>query len=67
MKKSWRLMGLKNRFVLAAAAILVDCAGPASLAVEGELLDQLADGHRLVETSAGEFGWVVRTREQRPE
>jgi type III secretion system (T3SS) SseB-like protein len=42
-----------------AAAVLVDCAGPASLAVEGELLEQLATGHRLVETAPGEFGWVV--------
>jgi len=42
-----------------AAAVLVDCAGPASLAVEGELLEQLAAGHRLVETAPGEFGWVV--------
>jgi hypothetical protein len=42
-----------------AAAVLVDCAGPASLVVEGELLDQLAAGHRLVETSPGEFGWMV--------
>jgi hypothetical protein len=42
-----------------AAAVLVDCAGPASLAVEGDLLEQLATGHRLVETAPGEFGWVV--------
>jgi hypothetical protein len=42
-----------------AAAVLVDCAGPASLAVEGEVLEQLAAGHRLVETGPGEFGWVV--------
>jgi hypothetical protein len=42
-----------------AAAVLVDCAGPASLAVEGDLLDQLAAGHRLVETAPGEFGWVM--------
>ena len=42
-----------------AAAVLFDCAGPASLAIEGELLEQLAAGHRLVETAPGEFGWVV--------
>ena len=42
-----------------AAAVVVDCAGPASLAVEGDVLEQLAAGHRLVETAAGEFGWVV--------
>jgi SseB protein N-terminal domain len=42
-----------------ADAVLVDCAGPASLALEGDVLEQLAAGHRLVETAAGEFGWVV--------
>ena len=42
-----------------AAAVLVDCAGPASLAVEGDVLEQLAAGHRLVETAPGEFGWLV--------
>ena len=42
-----------------AAAVLVDFAGPALLAVEGELLEQLAAGHRLIETAPQEFGWVV--------
>jgi hypothetical protein len=42
-----------------AAAVLVDCSGPASLAVEGDVLEQLAAGHRLVETAPGEFGWVM--------
>lgn len=42
-----------------AAAVLVDCAGPASLALDGEVLEQLAAGHRLVEMAPGEFGWVV--------
>ena len=42
-----------------AAAVLIDCAGPVSLAVEGDVLAQLAAGHRLVETAPGEFGWVV--------
>jgi hypothetical protein len=42
-----------------ATAVLIDCAGPASLALEGEVLEQLAAGHRLVETAAGEFGWVL--------
>jgi hypothetical protein len=50
-----------------AAAVLVDCAGPTSLAIEGDLLDQLAAGHRLVETSPGEFGWAVPAGEQRAE
>jgi hypothetical protein len=50
-----------------AAAVLIDCAGPTSLVVEGDLLDQLAAGHRLVETSPGEFGWVVPAEERRAE
>lgn len=42
-----------------AAAVLVDVAGPHPLVVEGEVLDELAAGHRLVETSAEAFGWAV--------
>jgi hypothetical protein len=42
-----------------ATAVLVDCAGPAPLALDGDVLEQLAAGHRLVETAPGEFGWVV--------
>ena len=41
-----------------AAAVLIDVAGPHPLAVEGEVLDQLAAGHRLVETGLDEFGWA---------
>ena len=44
-----------------AEAVMVDCAGPASLALEGEVLNRLAAGQRLVETASGEFGWVVAT------
>jgi type III secretion system (T3SS) SseB-like protein len=50
-----------------ATAVLLDCAGPASLVVEGDLLDQLAAGCRLIETSSGEFGWLVPVSEQGPE
>ena len=39
--------------------MLVDFAGPAALVIEGEVLDSLAAGHRLVETADGEFGWVI--------
>jgi len=46
-----------------AAAILVDCAGPVPLALEGDVLEQLAAGHRLVETGPGEFGWAVAAGE----
>ena len=46
-----------------AAAVLVDCAGPSPLALEGDVLEELAAGHRLVETAPGAFGWVVPTGE----
>ena len=44
-----------------AAAVLVDCAGPAALALEGDVLAHLAAGHRLVEAAPGDFGWAVPT------
>ncbi|GAB2597770.1 SseB family protein [Microlunatus antarcticus] len=39
--------------------VLVDVAGPHPLVIEGEVLDALAVGHRLVEVEPGEFGWAV--------
>jgi hypothetical protein len=42
-----------------ANAVLVDCAGPSPLVIEGEVLAALAAGHRLVETTDGGFGWMV--------
>jgi hypothetical protein len=44
----------------AAAALLIDVAGPDPLVVDGEILAHLASGHRLVELDGG-FGWAVRT------
>ena len=41
------------------AAVLIDIAGPHALVIEGDVLDELAAGHRLVELSDGEFGWVT--------
>lgn len=41
-----------------AAALLIDAAGPDPLAVDGEVLAQLAAGHRLVGLDDG-FGWAV--------
>lgn len=41
------------------SALLVDVAGPHPLVIDGEVLDALAVGHRLVETGPGEFGWAV--------
>lgn len=46
-----------------ATAVLVDCAGPATLVIEGEVLASLAAGHRLVETGDGEFGWAMAAPE----
>ena len=37
--------------------ILVDIAGPHPLVIEGDLVEQLAAGHRLVELDDG-FGWM---------
>ncbi|GAA2102402.1 hypothetical protein GCM10009841_18810 [Microlunatus panaciterrae] len=42
-----------------AVALLVDHSGPHPLVIEGEVLDQLAQGHRLVDLPGGQFGWVV--------
>jgi hypothetical protein len=39
--------------------VLVDVAGPHPLAIEGEVLEALAAGHRLVELEPEEFGWAV--------
>ena len=35
--------------------VLIDVAGPQPLAIDGEVLDALAAGHRLVEAAVGEF------------
>jgi hypothetical protein len=40
-------------------AVLIDLAGPHPLVIEGEVLGELAAGHRLVELAEGEFGWVI--------
>ena len=40
-------------------AVLVDMAGPHPLVIDGEVLGELAAGHRLVELADGEFGWIM--------
>ena len=40
-------------------AVLIDVAGPHALVIEGEVLGELAAGHRLVELEEGEFGWIT--------
>jgi hypothetical protein len=40
-------------------AMLVDMAGPHPLVIDGEVLGELAAGHRLVELADGEFGWIM--------
>jgi hypothetical protein len=43
-----------------AMALLVDYAGPYALVIDGEVLAELAAGHRLAELPNGEFGWAVQ-------
>jgi SseB protein N-terminal domain len=44
-------------------AILIDVAGPHAFVIDGEVLGELAAGHRLVELADGEFGWVIAATE----
>ena len=46
-----------------AAALLVDFAGPHPLVIEGDVLAELALGHRLVELPDGQFGWAMPAAE----
>jgi hypothetical protein len=45
------------------AVVLIDVAGPHTLVIEGEILAELASGHRLVELADGEFGWILPARD----
>jgi SseB protein N-terminal domain len=40
-------------------AILIDASGPQPFVLEGEILAELAAGHRLVELADDQFGWVL--------
>ncbi len=42
-----------------ASALLVDVAGPVLFVVEGDDLDALARGHRLVHLDDGRWGWAA--------
>lgn len=42
-----------------AMALLVDFAGPHPLVIEGDILAELAAGHRLTALPDGGFGWMV--------
>ena len=42
-----------------SVALIVDPAGPASLALESDLLNAFADGRRLVRLDDGGFGWLT--------
>jgi SseB protein N-terminal domain len=44
-------------------AVLIDVAGPHPLVIEGDVLGELASGHRLVELADGEFGWIIPPRQ----
>jgi hypothetical protein len=39
--------------------VLIDVAGPHPFVLEGEVLGELAAGHRLVELPDDQFGWMV--------
>jgi hypothetical protein len=39
--------------------VLIDVAGPHPLVLEGDILGELAAGHRLVELPDDQFGWIV--------
>lgn len=41
-----------------AEALLIDVAGPVPFVIEADLVAQLGQGRRLVETSDGGFGWA---------
>jgi SseB protein N-terminal domain len=49
----------KTALAEGAAALIIDLAGPHTLAIEGVVLHELAAGHRLVETEPDAFGWAV--------
>lgn len=51
----------KTALAEGAATLLIDPAGPFTLAIEDVLLDNLAAGHRLLETQPNVFGWAVPT------
>lgn len=46
------------------AALVVDFAGPHPLVIDGEVLDELAAGHRLVETDRDVFGWAIASADE---
>ena len=39
--------------------VLIDVAGPQPFVIEGEVLEELAAGHRLIELANDEFGWML--------
>jgi hypothetical protein len=45
-----------------ASALLLDVAGPVMFVVEGEDLEAMAAGHRLVPLDAGRWGWAQPAR-----
>lgn len=42
-----------------ASTVLIDLEGPHPLVIEGAVLGQIAQGHRLVRLPDGAFGWAV--------
>ncbi|MBB1496299.1 SseB family protein [Propioniciclava sp. MC1595] len=46
-----------------SAAVVIDLPGPHPLVIEAGVIDELAQGHRLVELPDGGFGWMYLDRE----
>ena len=46
-----------------SAAIVIDLPGPHPLVIEQGVIDELAQGHRLVELPDGGFGWMYLDKE----
>lgn len=46
-----------------SSAVVIDLAGPHQVVLEGELLTQLAQGHRLIELDDGGFAWAFAREE----
>lgn len=44
-----------------SAAVVIDVSGQSPIVLERELIDQLAQGRRLVELDTGEFAWASQS------
>lgn len=47
-----------------SSAVVIDLAGPTQIVLEGDVVQQLAQGHRLIELDDGGFAWVYARAEE---